>query len=194
MGFSDKFNQHVDVETFDAKKAAESLVPTGGLPLPPGEYGLIIEECEDTKSSKGGEYRKMVIKVLAPHQEGRKIYQNFAYDCGNESAEKKAMDQIMAIWVASGGDHKSPPSAGEMVGKKFIGISSVEFNDYQNGSYNSIIAGVELDRKKTPKGEFDADKKPAIWADAVEFYKNGGGKKGPKKPMPKSFDDDDIPF
>lgn len=195
MGFSDKFKKHINPETFDAQKAAESLAPTGGLPVPPGEYGMIIEDCSDEKSKKGGEFRKMVFKILAPQQEGRKVYMNFPYECGNESVEQKAMQQIMAIWVASGGDASSPPNAGDMMGRKFIGITSVEFNDYKEGSYNPIIAGVELDRKKVPSGEYPEEKQPAVWADCVEFYKNGGGRKKAKAPKPRSFDDDDsIPF
>lgn len=194
MGFEDKFDKHIDLETFDKEKAAKSMIPTGGLPIPPGEYRFRIAECEDKKTTKGGEMRAMKLEIAEGSQENRAVYQNFVYDCGNDNVEKIAIEQIMAIWIASGGDPKTKPGAGAMIGREFIGLTSVEFNDYKEGRYVPLLAGVEYDRKKKPLGEFEDDKKPSIWFDCVEFYQNGGGKKKAKKPVSKSFDEDDVPF
>ena len=194
MGFKDALKKHAD-EGFD-RDAAEAAFQSNlnlDLPLPPGKYEVKIETCEDAPTKKGGEMRKMMLRLTDSNTQYAKrcLFPIFPFDCGNETAERIAVEQIQAIALAAGESAKKTVNPSDMVGMTFVCRTIVKKDEYKGKTrYVEDLGAVVID-PEPPFGPDPKSERPAIWDEAVEFAK--AEEKG-EAPKTSSFDDDDLPF
>jgi len=206
MGLKDKAQQkYGDPEEYADKDFSDSFNTNLDLPVKPGLYLVEIQKdnTEERDTSSGGEMLNLEVKIKGPEQKNRHIFDRFIYDCpGNRDFEQQQLEQIVHIANCCGVE----PAPEKLWGEKFIAETGIEFNDgtdkdgnkKYDESYDAVIWGARPASDGPATGAYDDEEQPAIWQDAVDFAKGGGGDEddsADQEPEPaKSFTDDDVGF
>lgn len=106
MGFFDK-----------PLEADASQAQTAYTPIPEGQYDLIVEKAELTRSKNNNEMLKLVFKVTEGEFAGRKLFQNLMLEHANEKVVQIAKAQLHAMLVLSGTKSIDGPS--DLIGASF---------------------------------------------------------------------------
>jgi len=201
MGFADKLKEkHGDPDNYTADEGAFGG-PDLDLPLKPGAYVFEIQpdHTDEVSTSSGGEMLKLDLKVMGPKYEGRRLFENFVYDCPkNRDFEEEESDRIMLVADVCGID--GYPEIHDWTGKQFIGVTGLETNEYKGDlEYQATLWDVRPLSDGPAEGPWPDDDQPDIWEEAVAFAK---GDYDPRRPDDLSggqsntqhVDDSDIPF
>ena len=204
MGLQDQLKEDFGDEPDKVDPEDAFTGPNLDTPLKPGEYlfEIVADNTEMQDTSGGGEQLNFDLKVVEPTFSGRRIFPSFQVDCPkNRSFEKEERERVLSIWQATGGE--GVPSVEDFHGRRFVGTTGLEWNDYKDGEWQATLWGVQsVEEGSPPEGPWPDDEQSERWEKAVELAKqrdgDGDGDAGAMNaqggPKTESFDEDELGF
>jgi len=122
-------------EAADAAEASESKYG----PLPPGEYRVMINRCQDKETQAGnGNMRAFEFEVIEGLMTGRKLWENANYDNPNSFAMEMGWRTIVGVTKACFGEAKAI-EAEEYEGKVMRVVVGIDTKDKQKNRIKKYL-------------------------------------------------------
>lgn len=162
---------------------------TPDLPCPPpGEYRVVINECDVKIKDDQTAYMRLEFEIEAPKYTSWKVWHNITLLNQNDTAERIGDEQLKMLTLACGFDAVDKGrSEEEYVGKRLHIKTNADDDEYQGEVRIRANPTSFTEAKGTPKGPKNEEKFQE-WVREVE-----GGSTSTDTDD-DSFDDDDIPF